>query len=157
MDSINTLGNPKLAQQKFANRQKLLEYLEAEELFSNPARQARFKTLCLSLFDHCDCLFSQWQLTILIQVTAFAIARNVQIYKIKTEGELAVSFDTKTHLLKVVFNSGADLYETDLIHKLTGQSMKNEDVYAEDFIEIMDLIKAQALANSSPIIAIKIK
>ncbi len=155
--STNSPINPKLAEEKATNRKKLLDYLEADNFFSNPVRQARFKDLCLSLFDDCNCLFSYYQRNILTQVAAFATARNVQIYKSETEGKLAVNFETKAHLLKVTLDVGADTYETDLTSKATGQSVKNEDVYAEDFIEIMDLISVQEVNNQIAILSIELR
>lgn len=143
MSTNNQIQNNQGFTQQSANREELLEYIEAEMPFSDQRLQAKFKDLCLSLFDKCNSLFSTYQITTLIQVATCALARSVEINKVEIEGELKTVFDTSSHILELTPDV-RDTYQTKLTNKASEIVEKREDVYVDDFLQIMDTINEQA-------------
>jgi hypothetical protein len=134
--------NENFTKAKDENHEDLLDLIEQAAPFGDSSKVAQCMQNCLKLLKASNSSFNTCQLTVLIQVTAFALNNQVQLESVATQGDNTTLFETATHSLKVVYRY--DEYDIYLTDKETGKTELNEGVYVDDFGSIMREIKEQS-------------
>lgn len=120
------------------SRELLIKLLEFEQPFKDIENQKELLENCLRLFDKAEFAFNQIQLTMLIQICTYAMLRAVSIQKIvgSLENELYIAIGRVS--LKIIYDEGKDLYRAEAGNTLTNAFEKYEDLYFEDFGQLLE-------------------